>query len=159
MLSGSFGDWSAVIHTETMECASHSRSEMYFIYWVILCLAMWSVSATRLISALESWWLHSDNVYQLNSLIYIQVRTRPTELHPSGHIVSNVDELLELFDAEFGALVIGGNRKLFGNNKHEAEVTMIIDYLQLQRFRLVQLSLVFMNSNKCRIVLYRLHVA
>lgn len=43
-----------------------------------------------------------------------QISTIPTQQHPTGYIVSNADDLLEIFDADSGLLVIGDGCKLLG---------------------------------------------
>lgn len=43
-----------------------------------------------------------------------QISTIPTDAHPTGYIVSNADDLLELFDSDAGLLVIGDGCKLLG---------------------------------------------
>ena len=63
-----------------------------------------------------------------------QVNTMPTEQHPSGYIVSNADDLLGLFDADFGVLVIGEGAKILGPNAHSQEVLIVAEYLRLKQF-------------------------
>ena len=43
-----------------------------------------------------------------------QISTMPTQSHPTGYIVSNADDLLSIFDADAGLLVIGDGCKLLG---------------------------------------------
>lgn len=64
----------------------------------------------------------------------------PTEEHPSGYIVSNADDLLGLFDADFGVLVIGEGAKILGSNQHSQEILIIAEYLRLKQFEYVLLS-------------------
>jgi hypothetical protein len=66
-----------------------------------------------------------------------QISTLPTENHPTGYIVSNADDLLSLFDADFGVLVIGDGAKIMGPNEHGQEILIITEYLRLKQFRYV----------------------
>jgi len=47
-------------------------------------------------------------------LTNLQISTIPSQHHPTGYIVSNADDLLQIFDAESGLLVIGDGCKLLG---------------------------------------------
>lgn len=49
-------------------------------------------------------------------------------------MVSNGDELLRLFDADFGILVIGEGARLLGPNEYNQEVMVTAEYLRLKRF-------------------------
>ena len=64
----------------------------------------------------------------------LQINTMPTEQHPSGYIVSNADDLLGLFDADFGVLVIGEGAKILGPNQHGQEILIVAEYLRLKQF-------------------------
>ncbi|KAI0073479.1 hypothetical protein K474DRAFT_1603252 [Panus rudis PR-1116 ss-1] len=68
------------------------------------------------------------------------INTTPTEQHPSGYIVSNADDLLGLFDADFGVLVIGEGAKILGPNVHSQEVLVVAEYLRLKQFDTMQVS-------------------
>lgn len=61
----------------------------------------------------------------------------PTEQHPSGYIVSDADDLLGLFDADYGVLVIGEGAKILGPNQHGQEVLIVAEYLRLKQFKYV----------------------
>ncbi|KAK0220269.1 GAF domain-like protein [Armillaria fumosa] len=54
--------------------------------------------------------------------------------HPTGYIVSDVDSLLSLFDADFGILVIGDGAKILGANANERgqEILIVAEYLRLK---------------------------
>lgn len=72
--------------------------------------------------------------------------------HPTGHIVSNADDLLGLFDADYGQslifdsyaytdiaaitgiLVIGEGAKILGPNLHVQEILVMAEYLRLKQF-------------------------
>ncbi|TCD62103.1 Light-sensor Protein kinase [Steccherinum ochraceum] len=68
------------------------------------------------------------------------INTMPTEQHPSGYIVSNADDLLGLFDADFGVLVIGEGAKILGPNVHSQDVLIVAEYLRLKQFDTMQVS-------------------
>jgi light-regulated signal transduction histidine kinase (bacteriophytochrome) len=84
-------------------------------------------------------WLVSIplTVYALTSL---QINTMPTDQHPSGYIVSNADDLLGLFDADHGVLVIGEGAKILGPNEHGQEVLIVAEYLRLKQFTYVPIT-------------------
>lgn len=54
----------------------------------------------------------------------------------TGYIVSNADDLLGLFDADFGILVIGEGAKILGPNQHGQEILIMAEYLRLKQFKL-----------------------
>ncbi|KAF9651648.1 hypothetical protein BDM02DRAFT_3090893 [Thelephora ganbajun] len=68
------------------------------------------------------------------------INTMPSDQHPSGYIVSNADDLLELFDADYGVLVIGEGAKILGPNEHSQEILVVAEYLRLKRFTMLQVS-------------------
>ena len=59
----------------------------------------------------------------------------------TGYIVSNADDLLGLFDADFGILVIGEGAKILGSNQNGQEILVMAEYLRLKQFRCVSSSL------------------
>lgn len=63
-----------------------------------------------------------------------QINTLPNDQHPSGYIVSDADDLLGLFDADYGVLVIGEGAKILGPPQHGQEILVIAEYLRLKRF-------------------------
>ena len=65
----------------------------------------------------------------------------PSDQHPSGYIISNAADLLELFDADYGVLVIGEGAKILGPNEHGQEILIVAEYLRLKRFTYVYLPL------------------
>ena len=73
----------------------------------------------------------------------------PSDQHPSGYIISNADDLLELFDADYGVLVIGEGAKILGPNEHGQEILIVAEYLRLKRFTYVYLPLIY--SPRCLI--------
>ncbi|KAH9950617.1 hypothetical protein B0H21DRAFT_686389 [Amylocystis lapponica] len=68
------------------------------------------------------------------------INTMPSDQHPSGYIVSNADDLLGLFDADYGVLVIGEGAKILGPNQHGQEVLVVAEYLRLKQFNTIQVS-------------------
>ncbi|WVW81624.1 hypothetical protein I302_103619 [Kwoniella bestiolae CBS 10118] len=62
------------------------------------------------------------------------ISTIPTQSHPTGYIVSNADDLLQIFDAESGLLVIGDGCKLLGQNEQGQAMLAIAEYLRVMRF-------------------------
>lgn len=63
-----------------------------------------------------------------------QISTLPTDQHPTGYIVSNVEDLLSLFDADYGVLVIGEGAKLMGSNDHGQDILLVAEYLRVKQF-------------------------
>ncbi|TDL22224.1 hypothetical protein BD410DRAFT_788955 [Rickenella mellea] len=68
------------------------------------------------------------------------ISTLPTDSHPTGYIVSNAEDLLGLFDADFGVLVIGEGAKILGPNERGQEILLFAEYLRLKQFNLIQMS-------------------
>ncbi|WVF66288.1 hypothetical protein IAT40_001028 [Kwoniella sp. CBS 6097] len=62
------------------------------------------------------------------------ISTIPTQSHPTGYIVSNADDLLKIFDAESGLLVIGDGCKLLGENDQGQAMLAIAEYLRIVKF-------------------------
>ncbi|KAF8635860.1 hypothetical protein AX15_000052 [Amanita polypyramis BW_CC] len=58
----------------------------------------------------------------------------------NGYIVSNADDLLSLFDADFGMLVIGEGAKILGPDEHGQEILIIAEYVRLKQFTTIQAS-------------------
>ncbi|KAI0330793.1 hypothetical protein GY45DRAFT_1370433 [Cubamyces sp. BRFM 1775] len=86
----------------------------------------------------------SRNIERLSYAQRLQTRklinTMPTDQHPGGYIVSNADDLLGLFDADYGVLVIGEGAKILGPNQHGQEILIVAEYLRLKRFTTLQVS-------------------
>ncbi|CDO69279.1 hypothetical protein BN946_scf185042.g181 [Trametes cinnabarina] len=68
------------------------------------------------------------------------INTMPTDQHPGGYIVSNADDLLSLFDADYGVLVIGEGAKILGPNQNGQEILIVAEYLRLKQFTTLQVS-------------------
>ncbi|KAG8958090.1 Light-sensor Protein kinase [Tulasnella sp. 419] len=66
------------------------------------------------------------------------ISTIPTEKHPTGYIMSNAEDLLSLFDADYGILVIGDGAKILGPNDHGREILIIAQYFRVKKSNLLQ---------------------
>lgn len=51
--------------------------------------------------------------------------------------MSNAEDLVGLFDADFGVLVIGEGAKILGPNEHGQEILLVAEYLRLKQFKYV----------------------
>lgn len=81
----------------------------------------------------------SRNVERLSYAARLQTRklisTIPTDAHPTGYIVSTANDLLTLFDADCGVLVIGDGAKILGSStEHGQEILLIAEYLRYKRY-------------------------
>ncbi|TVY37602.1 Cyanobacterial phytochrome B [Lachnellula occidentalis] len=80
----------------------------------------------------------SRNIERLSYAQRLQARklinTVPTEANPSGYIVASSEDLLKLFDADFGLLSIRGETKIMGKMEHSQEALAMLEYLRLRRF-------------------------
>ncbi|KZT12155.1 uncharacterized protein LAESUDRAFT_720129 [Laetiporus sulphureus 93-53] len=68
------------------------------------------------------------------------INTVPSDQHPTGYIVSDADDLLGLFDADYGVLVIGEGAKILGPKQHGQEILIVAEYLRLKQFDTIQVS-------------------
>ncbi|KAK1226603.1 hypothetical protein PQX77_010419 [Marasmius sp. AFHP31] len=68
------------------------------------------------------------------------INTMSSDNHPTGYIVSNADDLLGLFDADFGILVIGDGAKILGPNEHGQEILIMSQYLRMKEYNSIQVS-------------------
>ncbi len=59
----------------------------------------------------------------------------PTDANPSGYIVADANDLLGLFDADYGVLVIGEGAKILGPNQNGQEVLVVAEYLRMKQFK------------------------
>ncbi|CAG7853027.1 SubName: Full=Related to phytochrome {ECO:0000313/EMBL:CCA70880.1} [Serendipita indica DSM 11827] len=86
----------------------------------------------------------SRNVERLSYAQRLRTRklisTVPTDQHPTGYIVSNSEDLLTLFDADCGVLVIGEGAKILGPNEHGQDILLLAEYLRVKQFTLLQVS-------------------
>jgi light-regulated signal transduction histidine kinase (bacteriophytochrome) len=79
----------------------------------------------------------SRNIERLSYASRLQARklinTVPTEANPSGYIIASSDDLLKLFDADFGMLSIRGETKIMGQLEQSQEALAMLEYLRLRR--------------------------
>lgn len=86
----------------------------------------------------------SRNIERLSYTSRLQARklinTVPTEANPSGYIIASSDDLLKLFDADYGALSIRDETKLLGHLIHTPEVLALLEYLKMRQLNSVLAS-------------------
>lgn len=86
----------------------------------------------------------SRNIERLSYASRLQARklinTVPTDQNPSGYIIATSDDLLKLFDADYGALSIRNETKLLGKMTHSQEILALLEYLRMQRMNSVVAS-------------------
>jgi len=79
----------------------------------------------------------SRNIEKLSYASRLQARklinTVPTEANPSGYIIASSDDLLKLFDADFGLLSIRGETKIMGKVDHIQEALAMLEYLRMRK--------------------------
>ena len=79
----------------------------------------------------------SRNIERLSYASRLQARklinTVPTESNPSGYIIASSDDLLKLFDAEYGILSIRDETKILGNLEQTQEALAMLEYLKLRK--------------------------
>ncbi|KAI9886081.1 MAG: hypothetical protein M1823_002099 [Watsoniomyces obsoletus] len=79
----------------------------------------------------------SRNIERLSYASRLQARklinTVPTEHNPSGYIVASGDDLLTLFDADFGLLAIRDETKIMGKLEQTQEALAMLEYIRLRR--------------------------
>jgi light-regulated signal transduction histidine kinase (bacteriophytochrome) len=68
------------------------------------------------------------------------INTLPTDQNPSGYIISNAEDLLKLFDADFGVIAIGNEAKILGPLSASQEVLGCTEYLRIKKFQRVIVS-------------------
>lgn len=80
----------------------------------------------------------SRNIERLSYTRRLQSRklinTLPTSGAPSGYILTKAEDLLELFDADFGVIAIGSECKILGSMSASQEVLALTEYLRLKAF-------------------------
>lgn len=78
----------------------------------------------------------SRNIERLSYASRLQARklinTAPTDANPSGYIIASSDDLLRLFDADFGLLSIRGETKILGTLEQTQEALAMLEYLRLR---------------------------
>lgn len=83
----------------------------------------------------------SRNIERLSYASRLQARklinTMPTDKNPSGYIIASSEDLLKLFDADFGMLSIGEETKVLGKIAQSQEALALLEYLRLRNFTAV----------------------
>lgn len=79
----------------------------------------------------------SRNIERLSYASRLQARklidTMPIETHPSGYVVLSSDDLLDLFEADFGMLTIRKEARILGNLEHSQEALVVLEYLRMRK--------------------------
>ncbi|KAK3678614.1 hypothetical protein LTR78_001912 [Recurvomyces mirabilis] len=78
----------------------------------------------------------SRNIERLSYASRLQARklinTAPTQSNPSGYIIASSEDLLKLFDADFGLLNIRGETKILGQLDESHEALAMLEYLRMR---------------------------
>lgn len=86
----------------------------------------------------------SRNIERLSYASRLQARklinTAPTEQNPSGYIIASSDDLLKLFDADYGLLSIKDETKILGKLQQTQEALALLEYLRLRKITSVTSS-------------------
>lgn len=86
----------------------------------------------------------SRNIERLSYASRLQARklinTAPTDKNPSGYIIASSDDLLRLFDADFGLLSIKGETKILGMIDQSQEALAMLEYLRMRQLTSVVAS-------------------
>lgn len=86
----------------------------------------------------------SRNIERLSYASRLQARklinTVPTQHNPSGYIIASSDDLLKLFDADFGLLSIRDETKILGTLENSQESLAMLEYLRMRRIQAVMTS-------------------
>ncbi|PFH57992.1 hypothetical protein XA68_14303 [Ophiocordyceps unilateralis] len=86
----------------------------------------------------------SRNIERLSYASRLQARklinTAPTESNPTGYIIASSDDLLKLFDADFGLLSIRGEAKVLGVLEQSQEALAMLEYLRMRSLTAVVTS-------------------
>ncbi|KAF2260697.1 hypothetical protein CC78DRAFT_472311 [Lojkania enalia] len=86
----------------------------------------------------------SRNIERLSYASRLQARklisTVPTPHNPSGYIIASSDDLLKLFDADFGLLSIRDETKILGQLDQSQEALAMLEYLRMRKITSVMTS-------------------
>ncbi|TKA79270.1 hypothetical protein B0A49_03687 [Cryomyces minteri] len=86
----------------------------------------------------------SRNIERLSYASRLQARklinTVPTEHKPTGYIIASSEDLLKLFDADFGLLSIRDETKILGNLEQSQEALAMLEYLRMRQITSVMTS-------------------
>lgn len=83
----------------------------------------------------------SRNIERLSYASRLQARklinTVPTSKNPSGYIIASSEDLLKLFDADFGMLSIRDETKVLGHVDETQEALAMLEYLRMRKLTCV----------------------
>lgn len=86
----------------------------------------------------------SRNIERLSYASRLQARklinTVPTQSNPSGYIIASSEDLLKLFDADFGLLSIKDETKILGKLEQSQEALAMLEYLRMRQVTNVMTS-------------------
>lgn len=86
----------------------------------------------------------SRNIERLSYASRLQARklinTVPSQHSPSGYIIASSDDLLKLFDADFGLLSIRDETKILGDLEQSQEALAMLEYLRMRKITSVLTS-------------------
>ncbi|KAF2755729.1 hypothetical protein EJ05DRAFT_113435 [Pseudovirgaria hyperparasitica] len=86
----------------------------------------------------------SRNIERLSYASRLQARklinTVPTQHNPSGYIIASSDDLLKLFDADYGLLSIRDETKILGHLEQTQECLAMLEYLRMRKVTSVTTS-------------------
>ena len=86
----------------------------------------------------------SRNIERLSYASRLQARklinTVPTQHNPSGYIVASSEDLLKLFDADFGLLSIRDETKILGVLEQTQEALAMLEYMRMRKITSVTSS-------------------
>ncbi|KAK3111391.1 hypothetical protein LTR53_013414 [Teratosphaeriaceae sp. CCFEE 6253] len=79
----------------------------------------------------------SRNIERLSYASRLQARklinTVPTQNNPGGYIIASSEDLLTLFNADFGLLSIRDETKILGHLEHSQEALAMLEYLRMRQ--------------------------
>ncbi|KAK5163945.1 uncharacterized protein LTR77_010341 [Saxophila tyrrhenica] len=86
----------------------------------------------------------SRNIERLSYASRLQARklinTVPSESNPSGYIIASSEDLLKLFNADFGLLCIRDETKMLGHIEQSQEALAMLEYLRMRSITSVMTS-------------------
>ncbi|PYH49825.1 putative sensor histidine kinase/response regulator [Aspergillus saccharolyticus JOP 1030-1] len=86
----------------------------------------------------------SRNIERLSYTSRLQARklinTIPTDANPSGYIIASSDDMLRLFDADYGAISIRGETKILGKSNESSEMLALLEFLKMRQLHSVVAS-------------------
>ncbi|KAF2680885.1 hypothetical protein K458DRAFT_310729 [Lentithecium fluviatile CBS 122367] len=86
----------------------------------------------------------SRNIERLSYASRLQARklinTVPSQQNPSGYIIASSDDLLKLFNADFGLLSIRDETKILGQLESSQEALALLEYFRMRRITSVLTS-------------------